>query len=764
MRIHTLQRVPRRLLGLALLAPSIALAQQPANHPWQATSLSPERRAILLLGAMTPAEKFQQLVGAPGIVAEIPSCYGARHVPGVPRLGIPTFRITNGPVGVGQSDCVPTTTPNLPRAAMMSTASAKATALPSGMAVAASFDPEVAAQFGDVIGVETRNHGLHVLEGPGLNLARAPQGGRNFEYFGEDPFLTGTMAVAEIRAMQKHGVIAMAKHFIANEHETNRTTENAIVSDRVLHELYLLPFEMAVRDGKVASVMCSYNRVNGTYMCENPQLLTEVLRRQWGFDGYVQSDFFATHTTARSLLAGMDHEMPGVALGPLTPWYSAARLQAALDAREISMATIDTALARRYRQMFRLGIFDRPVATTPVDVARDAAIARRIGEQAAVLLKNDGALLPLDARRVKSVALIGQAEYATKAVSGCCGGSSDVIPFATVTPLDGVREVLAQAKSPATATLTVVADDRSNLAAAVDAARAADVVIVLAGTIAEEGKDRPSVALANGQDSIIAAVAAANPRTVVVLKDNASSLTPWIDAVPAVLETWFPGQEDGAIVARLLFGLATPSGKLPVTFPVREADLPASDPKRWPGVDTLGAAVSASAPAAFGGSGMPTRVEYSEGLRIGYRWFDASNVAPRFPFGHGLSYTTFRLTNLNLSARASDGTRPIIVSVKVTNTGKRRGAEVPQVYLGLPPDAGEPPKRLVAFRKVWLEPGQSTTVRMTVDPRAASHPFGVWDEASKRWVVRDGSYIVSVGTSAAGTFLSDSVRIGAARR
>ena len=753
-----LPRVRCASIALALLAPSVVLAQQ-SSHPWQVKSLSPDRRASLLLAAMTPAEKFQQLVGAPGVVVEIPTCYGARHVPGIARLGIPTFRITNGPVGVGQSDCVPTTTPNLPRAAMMSTASAKATALPSAMAVAASFDPDVAAQFGDVIGVETRNHGLHVLEGPGVNLARVPQGGRNFEYFGEDPFLTGTMAVAEIRAMQKHGVIAMAKHFIANDHETNRTTENAIVADRALHELYLLPFEMAVRDGKVTSVMCSYNRVNGAYMCENPALLTDVLRKQWGFDGYVQSDFFATHSTAPSLLAGMDHEMPGVAFGPLQPWFSAARLQAALDKHEITQAAIDTALARRYRQMFRLGIFDRPVATTPVDVARDGAIARSIGEQAAVLLKNEGALLPLDARRVKSVALIGQAEYATKAVSGCCGGSSDVIPFTTVTPLDGVREVLAQSKSSATATLTVVADDRSNLAAAVDAAHGADVAIVLAGTIAEEGRDRPSIALANGQDSLIAAVAAANPRTIVVLKDNASTLMPWIDAVPAVLETWFPGQEDGAIMARLLFGLATPSGKLPVTFPMRESDLPASDAKRWPGVDTLGAAVSASAPASFGGSGMPTRVEYSEGLRIGYRWFDASSVKPRFPFGFGLSYTTFALTNPSVSPRVASATTPITVSVRVTNTGKRRGAEVPQVYLGLPSDAGEPPKRLVAFRKVWLEPGRSTTVRMTIDPRATNHPLGVWDESAGRWVVRDGSYVVSVGTSSAGTFLSDTVRV-----
>src|SRR5215207_6188223 len=513
-----IRRCIRRGLFVAiLLVPSVAIAQA---APWMRSGLSPERRTTLLLGAMTLAEKMQQLVGAPGVIPEIPSCYGARHVPAIARLRIPTFRITNGPVGVGQNDCVPVNTPNLPRAALMSTVSAKATALPSAMAVAASFDRAVAAQFGDVIGVETRNRALHVLEGPGLNLARVPQGGRNFEYFGEDPFLTGTMGVAEIRAMQKHGV-------------------NAIVSDRALRELYLLPFEMAVRSGDVASIMCAYNRVNGPFSCEDAHHLTDVLRKEWGFKGYVQSDFFAVHSTVPTLLAGMDHEMPGLALGPLTPFFSPERLRAALDKREITEANIDTALARRYRQMFRLGIFDRPVTETPIQVARNAAIARSIGEQSAVLLKNDRNTLPLDAKAVRSIALIGQTEYATKSVAGCCGGSSDVIPFATVMPLEGVRQVLAQLKYPAMPTLTVVAADRANLGAAVAAARAADVAIVLAGTIAEEGQDRESITLEKGQDSIITAIAAANPRTIVVLKDNASSLTPWIDAVPAALEAWF---------------------------------------------------------------------------------------------------------------------------------------------------------------------------------------------------------------------------------
>jgi len=720
--------------------------------------LSPERRTALLIGAMTQDEKFQQLVGAPGVIPEIPECYGARHVPGVPRLGIPTFRITNGPVGVGQNDCVPASTPNLPRAAMMSTASAKATALPSAMAVAASFDTSVATRFGDVIGVETRNHALHVLEGPGLNLARVPQGGRNFEYFGEDPLLTGAMAVSEIRAIQKHGVIAMAKHFIANDHETNRGTENVVVADRVLHELYLLPFEMAVKSGDVASVMCSYNSVNGPHACEDPHHLTDVLRTQWGFKGYVQSDFFAVHSTSPSLKAGMDHEMPGLSFGPLTPWYTPAKLTAALEKKEITVADIDSALARRYRQMFRLGIFDRKVATTPIAIERDAAIARHIGEQAAVLLKNDRALLPLKATSIRSVALIGQAEYASKAVSGCCGGSSDVIPFGTVTPLAGVRQVLSQSGSAATVSLTVVADDLHDLSTAVAAARAADVVIVLAGTIAEEGRDRASIGLANGQDSMIVALAAANPRTVVVLKDNASSLMPWIDAVPAVLEAWFPGQEDGAIVARLLFGLATPSGKLPVTFPVREADLPASAPTRWPGVDTAGAPVSVISTGGFG-SGMPTTVRYDEGLRMGYRWFDANGIAPRFPFGFGLSYTTFALTDLVVSPRLSNGTKPITVSVRVRNSGRRRGAEVPQVYLALPGSAGEPPKRLVAFEKVWLEPGQSRIVRMTIDPRAPNHPLGVWNGDAQRWMTPNGRFTIMAGSSSAHASLTDTITV-----
>ncbi len=747
-----------RLGAIALGLASQAHAGPP---PWMNPKLPAAQRSALLIAAMTEDEKFQQLVGGPGVVPEIPACYGSRHVPGLPRLQIPTFRITNGPVGVGQNDCVPTDLPGLPLASLGNPKSAKATGLPSGMAVAASFDRDVARRFGDVLGTESRHLALHVLEGPGVNLARVPQAGRNFEYFGEDPFLAGALAVAEIRAIQAHGVIAMAKHFVANEQETNRFTVNEIVDDRVLHELYLLPFEMAVKDGDVAAIMCSYNSVNGPHACEDGHILTEILRTQWGFKGYVQSDFFAVHSTAPSLLAGMDHEMPGLTInrpGTVGPWFTPTNLRAALDSRQISPAVIDQALARRYTQMFRLGIFDRPVVQTPIDAARDGAIARSIGEQAAVLLKNDHGLLPLDAGRLRTVALIGQGDYATKAVSGCCGGSSDVIPLYTVTPLQGVRNSLKALGSKATAELTVVANDNSNLAAAVAVAKAADVVIVFAGTLSEEGRDLPGITLPNGQDALVAAVAAANPRTVVVMKDNASALLPWIDKTPAVLEAWFPGQEDGDIVARLLFGQANPSGKLPVSFPRRAEDVAAGTPRQWPGVDAQGAAV----PVAVNNNAITT-VDYSEGLAIGYRWYDARGVAPLFPFGHGLSYTRFQISGLQVTPGAADGRRPIQVRFAVRNTGHRRGAEVAQVYLSLPQilskSLGEPPRRLVGFEKVWLKPGQTRTVQLTIDPAASNHPLGTWDSAAQAWKIADGTYQVQVATSAGAPGLKRAVTV-----
>jgi beta-glucosidase len=731
-------KLPAKAFAILIASASPAFAAGGAALPWMDIDLAPGKRAALLVRAMTLGEKFEQLLGMPGVVPELPQCYGARHVDGIPRLRIPTLRITNGPVGIGQSDCVPLDTPGLPFSALSNVNSAKATALPSALAVAASFDPAVASRFGDVLGAEARNLGLQVLEAPGMNLARVPQGGRNFEYFGEDPMLSGTMAVAEIRAVQQRGVVAMAKHFVANEQETDRFTIEEAIDDRVLHELYLLPFEMSVKEGKVASIMCSYNSVNGPHMCENGPLLTGVLRGQWGFDGYVQSDFFAVHSVAPTLRAGMDLEMPGLAVNssnpPLVgPYFMSANLRAALDAGQIAVSDIDTALGRRYKQMFRLGVFDRPVAQTPIDAAADGPVAQALGEQSAVLLKNADNVLPLDLAAVRSIAVIGQPDYATKAVSGCCGGSSDVIPLYTVAPLEGLQEAARALGSSASVNLTVVNTDGGNLAQAVTAAEAADAVIVLAGAITEEGADRPDLSLPNNQDAMISAVAAANPRTVVVLKDGGPVLMPWIDQVPAVLEAWFPGQEDGNIVARLLSGLANPSGKLPVTYPRAASDVPARTPEQYPGV-----------PA----DGVPT-VAYSEGLEIGYRWYDAQKIEPLFPFGHGLSYTSFSISDLDVQPKAMDGNTPVKVWCVVENTGVRRGAEVLQVYLGLPAGTGEPPKRLVAFEKVWLDPGERRGVELTIDPNASNHPLDVWDSGGQRWVTSGGDYQVFVGISAA---------------
>lgn len=722
-------------IGIGIAAVLIAACERKQALTWTDPSLPPEKRSELLLSAMTPEEKFQQMVGEPGIVAELPDCLGGRHVPGLPRLNIPTLRITNGPVGVGQNDCVPVDQArDNPGSLMMSPHSAKATALPAAISLAASFDRDMAARFGDVLGRQSRNLALHVMEAPGINLARMPHGGRNFEYLGEDPYLTGEIAVAEIRAIQSHGVIAMPKHYIANEQETDRKRMDAIVDDRTLHQLYLLPFEMAVKDADAASIMCSYNFVNGVQVCENRHLLTEVLREQWGFEGYVQSDFFAVQSLS-ALRAGMDHEMPGFRLDVpgYRTWFTPENFRAALDSGELSMADIDLALSRRYNQMFRLGIFDRPVEQTPLDIEGDGAIAARIGEQGAVLLKNDDGALPFNAQSLRRIALIGKSDYAEKAVVGG-GGSSEVIPFYTVPPLEGMQRTLGELNADTEVVLTVVEDDNGNLAEAVSAAKAADAVVVLAGALSSEGEDLETIRLPKQQDEMIAAIAVANPRTAVVLKNNAAALMPWLDEVPAVLQAWFPGQEDGIIVSRLLFGLANPSGKLPVTYPRAEADLPARTPLQWPGVME---------------ENDIRRVEYSEGLEIGYRWFDAQDIQPLFPFGYGLSYTTFALSDIAVAPAAIDGSAPVRVTLTVRNTGKIEGAEVPQVYLGFPAGAGEPPKRLVGFEKVWLQPGESRRVEITIDPAASSHPFGVFNPQNRRWENLPGEYTLMVGTSSA---------------
>lgn len=776
--------------GNAWMSPLIIAEQNSADGDAAKQAVA-NKRAKQLIAAMTLTQKLQQLSGAlPGVIPELPNCKGGRHVSAIATLNIPTFRITNGPVGLGQNDCVSVSVAPamisfggtlIDTSVYADPSSAKATALPSAMAAAASFDPSVAGAYGDLIGTEMANLALHEFEAPGMNMARLPILGRNFEYFGEDPFLSGTMAVSEIKSIQAKGMIGMAKHFIGNEQETNRTTIQEAIDRQAMRELYLLPFEMSVKDGKVASVMCAYNYVNGVSSCENKETLTDILRTDWGFSGYVQSDFFATKSTVATLNNGMDFMMP------IPQQWDPAALSAALAAGTITTARIDQALERRYTQMFKYGIFDRPLTQTPIDFAAGGAKAHEIGTKAAVLLQNNNNVLPFKST-VQNVVVIGKATqvYAQQAIAGgallgkAMGtglGSSDVVPNYTVSPVAGLQNVLKSlGNTTAAVTLVTVKDDNSDLGAAVAAAQGADAVIVMAGTIAEEGADRatftsttgaslaesaaagtsldwyasskPNSIATNGASNtvknsgtvtMIKAIQAAAPaKTALVLKDNAGvAMDPALvgAAGPAILEVWFPGQEDGNIVGDLVFGVKNPSGKLPVTFP-------------FVGKGFLDSITATQFPGNLQGDGVTVAVTYTEGLNIGYRWYDTNSVTPAFPFGHGLSYTTFSVSNPTVTL--NNGKYDVKATVK--NTGARTGSEVVQVYVSLPnsaslPGLQQPPKRLVGFNKVELAAGASKDVTITIDPAASNHPLSYWNTSTNKWTTPSGTYPVSVGNS-----------------
>lgn len=661
-------------LGIAVVAPVPAGASVPHQ--------SPEQRASRLVAQMTLDEKISQthttLRGAGGI---------ARFVPGIPRLGIPDFLITNGPAGVGTG-----AVPEQP----------DATALPAPVALAASFDTGLARDYGTVEGRETANVGHSLIEAPDVNMVRAYQNGRAFENYGEDPYLAGQLAVANINGIQGQGVLAEVKHYAANDQETDRKTIHELVDDRTLHEIHLPAFEDAVKDGHVASVMCAYPYVNDAFVCENRHLLTDVLRNQWGFTGFVQSDASATHTAVGSADAGQDLELRDN--GP----YDDELRQAVVDG-QVSMAALDAMIVRRLATEIRAGLFEHPRTITPIDAAAGGKVARRVAEQSAVLLKNTANRLPLNASRLGSIAVIGP--Y-VDAVHPGGGGSSHVNPLYTVSPVDGIRQRAGQG-------VTVASSDGADTAAAATLAGSSDVAVVIVGDVEKEGADRPNLSLTGNQDALVRSVVAANPRTIVVLNSGAPVLMPWVAEVPAILQAWYPGEEDGNALAALLFGDVNPSGKLPVTFPRTETQTPVSTPERYPGVNGT--------------------VVYSEKLEMGYRWYDAQGEDPLFPFGYGLSYTRFAFSHLKVTPVAGR----VTVEADVTNTGSRSGADVAQVYVTFPAAAGEPPRQLKGFAKVYLRPGERRHVRLTLDRRA----FAMWDSAAQQWTTVSGRYRVSVGDS-----------------
>jgi beta-glucosidase len=658
----------------------------------------PVSQARTIVAQMTLAEKITEMHG-------IQDATHSRFVPGIARLGIPPLVITNGPAGVGPGD--PKT-------------QAPATALPAPEALAATWDPNQAASYGRIMGTEAADLGNNFIEGTDVNVVRVPQNGRTFENYGEDPFLAATLATPNIRAVQAGGVIGEVKHFDAYSQEANRFALNQVIDQRTLREIYDPPFQAAVQQGHAGAVMCAYPAINGTFSCENSELLNTVLRTDWGFTGFVTSDFGAVHSTVPTVNAGMNLEMP-------TGKFFDTALLAAVNSGQVQVSTIDNLLVQRFAVMIRMGLFHTPT-TAPIPAQANGAVSGTIADQGAVLLKNDkvgsAPALPLNPASLHSIAVIGP--FAAAAKTGG-GGSSHVIPLFTVDPVTGIKNAVG----PGTA---VGFDPGTDTASAAALAKSSDVAVVMVGDNQTEGKDQPGIALTGNQDALVQAVVAANPRTIVVVKSGGPVLMPWVGQVPAILEAWYPGEEDGTVVADLLFGKVNPSGKLPLTFPANPGDVPANTLAQYPGVN-----------------GTAT---FSEGVFVGYRHYDASNITPLFPFGFGLSYTSFRFSHLTVD-RDEHGS--VTVTANVTNTGQRAGAEVAQLYVGDPSTSAvpEPPNQLQGFSKVWLNPGQSRRVSFMLNARS----FSFWDTASSSWRVAGGTYHINVGDSSRSLPLTTTIRL-----
>ncbi len=700
-------------LTVALTAP--ALAQQ---HPWMNTSLSPDDRADLVLKKMTLDEKILLMhgQGMPGWSRPMPKTYlgnqGAGFVFGIPRLGIPQIEMSDAAYGV-----------------RMSAQNGRySTALPSNIAAAASWDPEAACDYGALIGRELRAQGYNMTLGGGVNLTREPRDGRTFEYQGEDPLLAGTLVGNRIKCEQAQHVIGDIKHYVMNDQESGRDEVDSIISKRAMQETDMLAFHIGIDIGQPAAVMCSYNAINGEYACQNKYILTDVLKKDWAFKGFVISDWGGTHSTVQASAAGLDHEQP------MDDFYG-AKLKQAVEAGTVPMAQLDDHVHRILRSMFLVGLFDFPTQKSVVDVEGGFATSRRIAEQSIVLLKNKGTVLPIDRAAVHSIAVIGP-HADTGMISG--GGSAQVDPpgqpaapwqsqvWFPTSPLKAVR-----AADPAA---QVTFDSGADPAAAAAVARKADVAIVFVYRWMSEGDDLPNLSLPGNQDALIDQVADANPRTIVVLETGTAVVMPWIDKVAGVIEAWYAGSKGADAVANVLYGSVNPSAKLPITFPLSVADLPHPDLVKPPPGHNAGAGAVLKPEEA-----KPTfSVHYDEGLKVGYKWYDAEKKPVLFPFGYGLSYTTYQYSDL----KVAKGKEPT-VRFTVRNSGPRAGAEVAQVYVALPASANEPPKRLAAWSKVLLNPGESKEVSLSINPRELS----IYDEKADTWKQLPGRYIIMVGGS-----------------
>jgi beta-glucosidase len=767
-----------------------------SSCPWLNQSLPVSQRLKMLMARMTLADKINMVTGAG---TSQPYVF---YISAIPSLCIPAMGEEDGPVGVGDG-------------------LTGVTELPSAVSLAATWDQALASQYGKVVGSEERGKGAMVNLGPTVNIDRDPRWGRSFEAYTEDPYLNAALTVSDIDGVQSQGEMSQVKHFALYNQETNRNTpaDDVIVSQRTEHEIYLPAFWAATKVAHASSVMCSYSTINGQYACQNDYLLHQTLDQRWKFPGFVTSDYGATHSTVASADAGNDQEMPSAV-------YYGPALQAAVQAGQVSMATLNGMVSRILFELFRFNEFNDPptgtttaTVTTPAHQATSAAVA----EAGTVLLRNSGGTLPLKAAGGGSVAVIGPAASASPTYTG--GGSAYVTAPFHVTPLQGIQAaagagtsvsytqglptdtsltpIPSSALSPAyaptgfggsyTGTLTapetgtyVLAfenpcgcytsvdlslDGKTLLAnpgtppvstysvgvhlvagqtytlqlagggesanlswatpselapgisQAVAAAKSASTAVVVVSDDTEtEAADRPGLNLPSAQNELISAVAAANPHTVVVVDAGAPVAMPWLSQVASVVDAWYPGESNGTALAAVLFGQVDPSGHLPVTFPADLSQVPASTPAQFPGVNG--------------------KVLYSEGIDVGYRYYDAHHETPLFPFGYGLSYTSFRFSGLRISRQAGG---PVTVSATVTNTGRVTGADVAQLYLSDPAAATEPPRQLKGFQKVTLRPGQSATVRFGLN----GHDLSYWNSAANRWVVPAGQFGVYLGDSSA---------------
>ena len=720
---------PNQGQGTAATAP-------PASAPYRNSALPVEQRVADLLSRMTLEEKASMVGGA-----------GWMESAAIERLGIPAIHMADGPMGV-RSWAGSSAITNLPGAKLV----VESTSFPSGIAMASTWDSDLVQQEGRAIAQEVKALGRDMILGPTVNINRHPLWGRNFEGYGEDPYLTSRLAVAYVHGVQGEGVIPSVKHFAANNEEFERRRIDEQIDARSLHEIYLPAFKAAVQEGGAWAVMSAYNKVNGENCSQNAPLLADILRNEFGFKGFVVSDWRSTYSTTAPLIAGLDLEMPGgkeseaalqlpgaKASGVSGSLMTPEKVLAEVKAGNLSEAVLNRNVGYLLRVIFLSGLFDHPhAAGGEVDTPEQRAIALKGATEGIVLLKNESALLPFDAAKIHTIAVIGPSAAVARTGGG---GSSLVRSKYAITPLDAIREragnsikvnyslgVGMQGDDPAQDTPEARANSIKEAAAA---AAHADVAVVVVGRsthIESEGLDLKTMDLPDGQDDLIAAVEAANPHTVVVLNTgDPVTMSKWIDKTPALLDMWFGGQEGGHALAEILFGDANPSGKLPVTFPKRWEDSPAYG--HYPGENL--------------------KVDYAEGIYVGYRYYDTKNIEPQFPFGFGLSYTTFAYSDLKViplveMAGNHVGAKSTAITLLVKNTGTRQGAEVVQIYVhDGHSKIDRPVHELKGFTRIQLAPGQSKLVHFNLDRVALSY----WSPDKKDWTADPGTFEVQVGAS-----------------